>query len=144
MTAAPRNTPCSAERTATRRSGLAVILAAVLGLAACGEAVDEQSTLLAPYNGMAVIPPSADADPDQLLGLSGDDIAAKLGKPALIRRDGDAEVWQYRRVHCVLDLFFYGSRKEVEHVDLRDRGDSTDEAVQACFQRMLESIPEST
>ena len=79
-----------------------------------------------------------------MLGLSAEEIAAKLGKPALIRRDGDAEVWQYRRVRCVLDLFLYGSKKQVEHVDLRDRGDTTDEAVRLCFQRMLESSPEST
>ncbi len=124
------------------------MLAAALSLAACAEAggpqsdAEEQAAVLAPYSGMAVVPPSA--DPDQLLGLSGDDIAAKLGKPTLIRRDGDAEVWQYRRVRCVLDLFLYGSRKQVEHVDLRDRGDATDEAVQACFQQMLETPPDST
>ena len=124
------------------------MLAAALGLAACGEAggpqseAEEQAAALAPYNGMAVVPPTA--DPDELLGLSSDDITAKLGEPALIRRDGDAEVWQYRRVRCVLDLFLYGSNKQVEHVDLRDRGDATDEAVRACFQRMLESPPDST
>ena len=124
---------------------LAAVLAAAVALAACGEAGDAQSDAarLAPFSGMAVLPPSADADPDQLLGLSADDVAAKLGKPALVRRDGDAEVWQYRRVNCVLDLFLYGSRKQVEHVDLRDRGDATDEAVWACFQRMLERAPES-
>jgi len=130
-----------------RRSAHAAVLAAALGLAACsgagGTPGGERAGQLAPFSGMAVVPPSGDADPDQLLGLSGDDIAARLGKPALIRRDGDAEVWQYRRMRCVLDLFMYGSRKQVEHVDLRDRGDATDEAVQACFRRMLESAPES-
>ena len=69
------------------------MLAAALGLAACGEAgapqseAEEQAAALAPYNGMAVVPPTA--DPDELLGLSSDDITAKLGEPALIRRDGE-------------------------------------------------------
>jgi hypothetical protein len=131
-----------------RRFAIAVTMAAALVLAACGEtdgrSEEEQAAALAPYSGMAILPPSVDADPNQLLGLSADEIAVKLGRPALIRRDGDAEVWQYRRVRCVLDLFLYGSRKEVEHVDLRDRGDATEEAVRLCFQRMLESTPEST
>ncbi len=131
-----------------RRAILAATMAATLGLAACGEtdslSEEEQAAARAPYSGMAILPPSVDADPDQLLGLSADEIAAKLGRPALIRRDGDAEVWQYRRVRCVLDLFLYGSEKQVEHVDLRDRGDTTEEAVRLCFQRMLENTPEST
>ena len=146
MTAAPKSIPCSAERAASRGIALPAVLAAALALAACGAAGDaeREAAQQAPYNGMAVLPPSAGADPAQLLGLSGDEIAAKLGKPALVRRDGDAEVWQYRRVHCVLDLFLYGSAKQVEHVDLRDRGDANEAAVQACFQRMLETALDST
>jgi len=147
MTAAPISIPCSAERAASRGIALPAVLAAALALAACGPAAgdaEREAARQAPYNGMAVLPPSAGADPAQLLGLSGDEIAAKLGKPALVRRDGDAEVWQYRRVHCVLDLFLYGSAKQVEHVDLRDRGDANEAAVQACFQRMMETALDST
>lgn len=130
-----------------RRSGLALLAAAALALAACGDSGGEdaaEAAVLAPYSGMAILPPSANPDPDQLLGLSSEEIASRLGKPALIRRDGDAEVWQYRRTRCVLDLFLYGSRKQVEHVDLRDRGDANEESVRLCFQRMLESAGEST
>ncbi len=129
-----------------RRSGRAVLLAALFGLSACGAAdgPDGKAEPLAPYSGMAVVPPPSYADPEELLGLSSDEITAKLGKPTLVRRDGDAEVWQYRRVNCVLDLFLYGGRKQVEHVDLRDRGDASDAAVQACFQRMLDEVLDAT
>lgn len=129
-----------------RRSGRPVLLAVALGLAACGAAADpqQQAAPLAPYSGMAVVPPAGHADPEELLGLDVDEVAARLGKPTLIRREGAAEVWQYRRANCVLDLFLYGGRKQVEHVDLRDRGDAGEAAVQTCFQRMLNETLDST
>lgn len=90
------------------------------------------------YNGVAPVPVApVNDDPDQLLGMTSDTLGEILGKPTLVRRDGGAEVWQYRSEACVLDLFLYGGMKQVEHVDLRDRGDSTDVMVRACFVRML-------
>lgn len=138
------------------RTGFAVALVAAFVLSACSDAGGPQAEAelasteqtvpvapLAPYSGVAVAP-AVDVDPDQLIGLSGGDVTRKLGTPALIRRDGEAEVWQYRRARCVLDLFLYGSLKQVEHVDLRDRGDATDAAVRDCFARMLEDGPASS
>ncbi|UCH72815.1 MAG: hypothetical protein JSU82_10570 [Rhodospirillales bacterium] len=122
-----------------RRVVLSALLFASLGLAACSaapEPADEAAVQLAPYSAMAFVPPAA--DPQELLGLNAGEVTAKLGQPALIRREGDAEVWQYRQTDCVLDLFLYGTGRQVEHVDLRDRGDATQAAVQACFERLLE------
>ena len=97
-----------------------------------------------PYSGMAALPPGAedplppvDDDPQQLMGLDGDALDQRLGKPMLVRRDGDAEVWQYRADRCVLDLFLYGTVKKVEHVDLRNRGEGDEAAVRNCFADML-------
>lgn len=130
-----------------RTTGL-VLLCAVAAIAAGCEGVtapeadggtqtEAQSSEPAPaFNGMAAVTPVND-DPDQLLGMTPDSVDTLLGAPALVRRDGDAEVWQYRSDICVLDLFFYGSVKQVEHVDLRDRGDGSPVAVRACFARML-------
>lgn len=152
MTAAPRNTRSSARRSRSRRYVSAAALAvAFLAPAACNEAgepedaaVDGESSL-PPYSAMAVTPSPPAADPEQLIGLSGEEITEKLGKPALIRREGTAEIWQYRRIQCVLDVFLYGNgRQVVEHVDLRDRGEATDVALKVCFQRMLEGALEST
>lgn len=44
---------------------------------------------------------------DELVGKKGAEITDLLGKPSLIRRDRQAQVWQYRGQSCVLDLFFY-------------------------------------
>lgn len=121
---------------------LPLVLAAALALAACAETAStqekEEPAQLAPYNAMAMLPPPPEVDPDELLGLSADDITAKLGRPTLVRRERGVEIWQYRQTDCVLDLFLYGSARQVEHVDLRDRGDATEAAVRACFQRMLQ------
>lgn len=89
-----------------------------------------------PYNAMASLPP-VDDDPQQLMGLDRAALNEKLGEPALVRRDGDAEVWQYRAGRCVLDLFLYGADKKVEHVDLRDRGEGSEDSVRDCFVGML-------
>ena len=99
-----------------------------------------------PYNGMATLPPVND-DPQQLMGLDRATLNEKLGEPALVRRDGDAEVWQYRADRCVLDLFLYGADKKVEHVDLRDRGDGgggDEGSVRDCFVGMLRTALPST
>ena len=104
-----------------------------------------------PYNGMAalqlVTPPRVNEDPQKLMGLDRATLGEKLGKPTLIRRDGDAEVWQYRADRCVLDLFLYGMNKKVEHIDLRNRGDEGDESedsVNDCFNDMLRTASPST
>ncbi len=90
------------------------------------------------YNGVAPVPIApVNDDPGQLLGMTSDTLGDILGEPSVVRRDGGVEVWQYRSEDCVLDLFLYGFMKQVEYVDLRDRGDSTDVMVRACFVRML-------
>jgi len=140
---------------------LVVALVAGLFLAGC-EATDEQVAVdgpspppppppsvpfdadsATPYNGLATLPP-IDDDPRQLMGLDRASLNEKLGEPQLIRRDGDAEVWQYRGDRCVLDLFLYGADKKVEHVDLRNRGDGDGGAVSDCFTGMLRAALPST
>lgn len=96
-----------------------------------------------PYSGIAVLPPIND-DPAQLMGLDRKELNETLGEPALIRRDGDAEVWQYRGDRCVLDLFLYGAEKKVEHIDLRNRGDGDDAEVRDCFVGMLRAALQSS
>lgn len=61
-------------------------------------------------------------DPDELLGLKAGAIEAKLGTPALLRRDGPAQIWQYRGSGCIVDVFLYRTAAqddEVTYVDLR-------------------------
>ena len=130
-----------------RLPGRLAAVAALALLAACGEtgpgeqAADDSGQVH--YNG-AASPAPREEDPDKLMGLEVDTIQDLLGDPALVRRDGDAEVWQYRAAACVLDLFIYGRPKRVEHVDLRDRSGAVTDGVRSCFASMLKGeIPTS-
>ena len=44
-------------------------------------------------------------DPETLVGLGPDAVAARLGQPELRRQEQTVEVWQYRSDTCVLDLY---------------------------------------
>ena len=79
-------------------------------------------------------------DPMQFLGLGGDDIAASLGVPDLIRRDGTAEVRQFHGSACTLDLFLYRTNgvSTVKHVELRGASVESD-ARRACLADLIRS-----
>ena len=76
-------------------------------------------------------------DPDEFVGYSPERVLPILGAPDFVRRDGTAQVWQYRAENCVLDLFLYGAAGEsrVKHVELRERVPGA-EPVEECFSRM--------
>jgi hypothetical protein len=52
-------------------------------------------------------PPPPEFEPATLLGASSSKIEAVLGSADLLRREGTAEVWQYRLATCVVDYFVY-------------------------------------
>jgi hypothetical protein len=80
---------------------------------------------------------SARYDPEEFVGYAPDGLLPVLGAPDFVRRDGPAQVWQYRAENCVFDLFLYGdgNSSRVTHVELRERR-ATDESAEACFSRM--------
>lgn len=127
----------------SRIPGPAIALAALL-LGACssvtvlGDGQTRRNGEPLFYNGMASLS-KTNADPQQLLGMDSAALSDLLGEPALVRREGDAEIWQYRADECVLDVFLYGGMRQVEHVDLRDRGDASEKAVAACFVGIMEA-----
>jgi hypothetical protein len=66
--------------------------------------------------------PTTPPQPGRLIGMDGTAVAALLGPARYVRRDGAAEIWQYRNEHCVLDVFLYGrDHLNVAHFDLRKR-----------------------
>jgi hypothetical protein len=69
------------------------------------------------------IRPQPPKDTRELIGLERGEVEARLGTPALRRRDAPAEIWQYRSPLCVLDLFLYrdGAATRVTSVELRPR-----------------------
>lgn len=42
-----------------------------------------------------------------LNGLSADDLTLVLGPPSRVRHDPPAQVWQYDRPRCIVDVFLY-------------------------------------
>ena len=81
-----------------------------------------------------------DANPRNLIGLESRSVADKLGSPGFVRRDGEAEVWQYPSKFCILDVFLYhdDGKLSVDYVELRGRG-SAPLSRQACYLKMLKA-----
>ena len=75
--------------------------------------------------------------PEEFLGYSPERVLPILGAPDFVRRDGSAQIWQYRATNCVLDLFLYQNGKEthVKHAELRPRVPGA-ELVDSCYSRM--------
>lgn len=73
----------------------------------------------------------------EFTGFSPDQVLPILGAPDFVRRDGTAQIWQYRATNCVLDLFLYkaGSETTVKHAELRPRVPGA-ESLDACYSRM--------
>lgn len=66
----------------------------------------------------------ATLDPDDLSGLARTELAALLGEADFDRRDGPAEMLQYRNGNCILDVFLYRESANeafrVAHVEARN------------------------
>jgi hypothetical protein len=61
--------------------------------------------------------------PERLVGLAAMSIQKMLGRPDFKRRDPPAEIWQYRKSGCFLDVFLYLNEDiyRVSHVEARGR-----------------------
>lgn len=78
--------------------------------------------------------------PDSLMGADRAGLVAKLGAPALLRREPPAEFWQFANDGCVLHVYLYEThipdRYEVTHIELLPRS-GHDAVPDDCFGRML-------
>jgi len=90
--------------------------------------------------------PPVDTDPEQVVGLDAAGVAALLGSPGMVRREGPAQVWQYSRKGCIVDLFLYtdetGGPFSVVYYELREGQGGTaltvSTAQRGCFAGLLE------
>ncbi len=98
------------------------------GVAGAGEASDPQGQQAARV---------ATYDPEEFIGYGPQRLLPIMGAPDFVRRDGPAQIWQYRAENCVLDLFLYGQNddSQVRHVELRERVPGV-EPVEQCFSRL--------
>ena len=82
-------------------------------------------------------PPPPEFEPASLLGALSSKIEAVLGSADLLRREGTAEVWQYRLATCVVDYFVYpdaNGNKQVTGWDWRPPIIAGNLNVQQCRQ----------
>ena len=88
----------------------------------------------------AAPPPEVDANPERFLGASPAALGAELGRPALVRAEGPARVWQYRGGACVLDLVLYpgADGPTVRHLEARDPVDAKPHDTAACLKDLLQ------
>jgi hypothetical protein len=90
----------------------------VVGLAAC-QTTGETKVL----DGFKM-PPLPMSSPREMMGKDGAALRSALGKPALLRQESPAQVWQYQGASCVLDFFLYeedGGKMRVTHIESRGR-----------------------
>ncbi|MCC7046883.1 MAG: hypothetical protein IT562_09240 [Alphaproteobacteria bacterium] len=81
----------------------------------------------------------ASATPRQLVGLGRDDVQDLFGQPFLLKREGEAELWQYRAPACVLDVFLYAGKdggQRVTHAELRARRENARPPA-GCYTQIL-------
>ncbi len=96
-----------------------------------GEAQAAAEAAKASQSEQASLPPALPIEaPNELIGRESREVTKLLGEPAFARRDGGAEVWQYRGKACILDVFLYKGQlgRLVEHAELRrrDKGEISD------------------
>jgi hypothetical protein len=92
-------------------------------------------------HGDAILPTAMrlSGDPKELLGLDHSSIRRVLGKPAQVRHELSAQVWQYVTGDCVVDLYLYdleGGLK-VTYVEARSRSAET-APTGRCLKSLLE------
>ena len=80
-------------------------------------------------------PPPPELDPASLVGTARAGLASTLGEPVLRRREGIAEVWQYRMPNCIVD-FVLADGETVTALQYRHRrrGEVVDPV--SCWQEM--------
>lgn len=117
-----------------------ILASSALVLAACTSNLPRLTTMAdSPQGGAparaAAKPPTAAQlaavnvtvpSPKELMGKGPGDLRKTLGTPSLLRKEGDAQVWQYAGTSCVVFLYLYDNaagKPEVSYLDARAKSD---------------------
>ena len=91
---------------------------------------------------LAAVPTEIPRVPEGLTGLDESDLTEFLGVPSFVRRDGAAQIWQYRNDGCALDLFLYpegsSASAKVTHVETRSLT-VVPVAAASCYHELLKA-----
>jgi hypothetical protein len=93
-------------------------LTAILFLSACARISTETATPTPPPSAPAQQPRESGA----LIGMTGNELVTRFGRPVLQIREGNSFKLQFRGQLCVLDAFLYpssGAQYRVTHVEAR-------------------------
>ena len=105
-----------------------LITLALLALSACARVATETATPTPP----PVPPVTQSRESGVLIGLTGNELVTRFGRPALQIKEGNSFKLQFRGQLCVLDAFLYpsaGAQYRVTHVEARSRaGSDTNQA----------------
>jgi hypothetical protein len=95
----------------------------------------------APQAAARPLQPAVNDDPDRLMGLDRDGLAAVLGSPSLIRREAPAEIWQYVTSGCVFEVVLYerDQRYAVSYLEARD-GTALRQEPRPCLNQLLREL----
>ena len=94
-------------------------------------------------HGDTIVPTAArlSGDPEELIGLDHSALRRVLGKPAQMRDELTAQVWQYVTGDCVVDLYLYDADESgalrVTYVEARSRSAETTPTTR-CLKSLLE------
>lgn len=58
--------------------------------------------------------------PDELMGKDPGALRSRMGEPSLLRKEGDAQVWQYAGTGCVVFLYLYDNASGTPQVTFLD------------------------
>lgn len=128
--ASPPCGPWAGCRVTMRLARLLPVLAALPLLGAC-QGAGLQGAALRPS-----------VQPQELLGRDGPGLADALGLPARVRKEAEAQIWQYDGGSCVLDIFLYpdgGQTLRAVHLEARDNAGKRMEAA-LCIGRVQHPV----
>ena len=105
-----------------------LIALALLALSACARVPTETATPTPP----PAPPAQQPRESGVLIGLTGNELVTRFGRPVLQIKEGNSFKLQFRGQLCVLDAFLYpstGAQYRVTHVEARSRaGTDTNQA----------------
>ena len=110
-----------------------LIAVALLALSACARVATETATPTPPP---APVPQPRESG--VLIGLTGNELVTRFGRPALQIKEGNSFKLQFRGQLCVLDAFLYpstGAQYRVTHVETRSRA-GTDTNQSDCIRTL--------
>lgn len=114
----------------------AIVMCLSYGISACSSISTGPADIitpqpLSPAHDMAARPQTSEPpapippDPGRLMGLTASDVEMLMGPPSLIRSEMAAQVMQFAKDNCVLDVFLHepqpGAQFRTQYVEARNR-----------------------